>query len=166
MKKYLSQSLLIVLVITNVITLFMYFNKDVQNGYAQGQPTLKVSFLSGRGEHWKLDNYAIVKTDTSIQRGSGMLTYLGNLNEIKDSNYFKYSFYEKRGEKNEKLVLEGLKTSNNGNINLLENLKIGSIEGPIQETDKNQEPVSYYLEIEWVNNEGVSKKEEIPLDLS
>ncbi|KPV56434.1 hypothetical protein QJ48_27585 [Paenibacillus sp. A3] len=166
MKKYLSQSVLIALVITNVITLFMYFNKDVQNGYAQAQSTFKVSFLSGRGEHWELDNYVIVKTNTSIRRGNGKLTYLGNLNEIKDSNYFKYSFYEKRGEKNEKLVLEELKTSNSGNINLLENLKIGSIEGPIEETDKNQEPVSYYLKIEWVDNEGISKKEEIPLELS
>ncbi|MCP3776768.1 hypothetical protein NLX71_26445, partial [Paenibacillus sp. MZ04-78.2] len=102
----------------------------------------------------------------SIWRGNGKLTYLGSLNEIKDSNYFKYSFYEKRGEKNKKLVLEGLKKSNNGNINILENLKVGSIEGPVEEMDKNQGPVRYYLEIEWVNNEGVSKKEEIPLELT
>ncbi|MCP3776582.1 hypothetical protein NLX71_25385 [Paenibacillus sp. MZ04-78.2] len=166
MKKYLGQSVLIALVITNVVTLFMYFNKDVQNGYAQAQPTVKVSLFSGQGEHWKLDNYTIVKTNTSIWRGNGKLTYLGSLNEIKDSNYFKYSFYEKHGEKKEKLVLEGLKKSNNGNIDILENLKVGSIEGPVEEMDKNQGSVRYYLEIEWVNNEGVSKKEEIPLELT
>lgn len=163
MKKYFGQSVLISLIITNVITLFMYFNKDVQNGYAPAQPTFKVSFLNGQGEYWKLDNYVTVKTNTSIRHGNGKLTYMGDPNEIKNSNYLKYSFYEKYGEK-DKLVLEGLKTSDNGSINILENLKTGSIESPIEE--KDQAPQGYYLKIEWVDNEGVSKQEEVPLELS
>lgn len=121
--------------------------------------------LSGEGKFWKVENYNIIKTRTSIFYGEARLTYLGNESEIDHSNYFKYEFrHSDRG------VLRVDSNSYGGTVNILLNAKkLGSIIEPMTNEMKlmtKEDFADSILEIEWNNNKGERIHETIQLDIN
>lgn len=161
------------LVIICGMTLFLWVRNDEVHNYREAitphTGNIQLFSLSGAGEYWEVEDFNLVKTKTSIRRGSGELKYLGDKEEIIDSNFLKYTFYEKHEEKKAISVLQGVKSSDNGNISILDNLKIGIIEGPLSDSEElktKQDIENSYLEIEWADSKGVLKKEIIQLKAS
>ncbi|MED5018897.1 hypothetical protein P9847_16425 [Paenibacillus chibensis] len=123
--------------------------------------------LGGKGSSWQVNDYTIIRTASSIYRGQGSLTYLGDPEEIEHSAYFGYSFFEQTGNGELHPVLANETTSPDGTVSILENVKqLGAIQGQPSswELEETAEELGHsYMEMNWKDSQGILHTENIPL---
>lgn len=140
-----------------------YQHVSQKEAHLESEDILMHLKLSGEGDFWKVENYNIIKTHSSIFFGDARLTYLGNESEIDHSNYFKYEF-----KLSEHGVLRVDSYSFKGTVAILQNAKYlgSSIEPLTQELKKmtTEDFTDSTLELEWNNNKGERVYETIHLD--
>ncbi|MCY9513059.1 hypothetical protein [Paenibacillus apiarius] len=160
--------LAVLLLLTNAGWGIFYAYQQGQQGLYDNKGT-DIYTLSGNGINWRVDNYRIVVTPDNIQRGNASLTYLGNADDVTDSDYFSVHFYEPDPKFGYQTVLSKSASSQGGPVNMLLSVnKVGTITGPYEygETVKTkQDYENTYVEMIWKDNDGKKNKETIQLQL-
>jgi len=156
----------VLLLATSLIFLFLFLKEEKQDI----ESNVEVFILNGEGSYWNVKNYKVIKTKNSIWRGSASLNYLGDKNEIIDSNYFSYEFVEVNESFEPVTVLVEANSATNGEISILGNIeKLGSISGPLSPREKElkkDELEMTYLNVIWTDSKGIEKSERIELDIT
>lgn len=155
-----------IIVITNVLWLYLYWDKDAEVAV---NSDVSLYSLHGTGEIWDVHDYKIIITPNKILRGHASLSYKGDPAELSQSTFFEYKFYENnhRGEK--EVVYANESHSYNGPLSILDNIKdIGSLTGEYSYGELEKDRANYEstsLEITWQDNEGRQHTETIELEL-
>ncbi|MCJ8013269.1 hypothetical protein MUG84_16175 [Paenibacillus sp. KQZ6P-2] len=162
--------LVAVLLVTNGVTLGLLIQSSHSNDkLLESGKAWEAFTLNGMGQNWQVNDYKMIRTASSIYRGNGSLTYLGDPQNIEKSTYFSYTFYEKQAGK-PRPVLSHTESSVNGPVAILENVKhLGSIQGApsdweLEET--SQDLGNSYVEIKWKDNLSKLHMENIPLSVT
>lgn len=159
---YLS---IVLLLATNIIFLFLLLNgKNTKSN-------VEVFTLNGEGIYWTVENHKVIRTKSTIWRGSAGLHFLGNEEDIIDSNYFSYQFVEVKGDSETETVLAGSSNSStNEGVNILGNIdKLGSISGPLSPREKQMTKDDFersYMIVAWTDSKGEEKSERIELNIA
>ncbi|AJS60685.1 hypothetical protein [Paenibacillus sp. IHBB 10380] len=159
--------LITILMLSNAVWSYLYFNKNSDETAANH--TVRLYVLNGTGEKWDVKNYKIIISSDKILRGHAELVYKGSSKEIENSTYFNYTFYESGHDNQKEAVYAKDARSFGGPISILDNNKdVGSITGEYSygETKKDRNNYeSTTLEISWKDNEGEDHLEMIELDI-
>jgi hypothetical protein len=165
MKRLILVLVVGVIIISNAIWGYLYFNKEVETTSNAG---VQVYTLNGTGEIWDVIEYKIIISPSKILRGYGKLVYKGDPNDLENSTYYKYEVNEINTNNNAETVLVGEARSTNGPVSILNNTDIGSITSSYSygELSKGRQTYeSTTFTITWNDNEGNIHSETINLDI-
>lgn len=90
--KKLILVLVAVVIISNAIWSYLYFNKEFETNLNTG---VQVYTLKGTGDTWDVLDYKIIISSSKILRGHGKLVFKGDPSSLVNSSYYKYEVNEK-----------------------------------------------------------------------
>ncbi|MEK3740380.1 MULTISPECIES: hypothetical protein [Paenibacillus] len=163
--KKLILVLVAVVIISNAIWSYLYFNKEFETNLNTG---VQVYTLKGTGDTWDVLDYKIIISSSKILRGHGKLVFKGDPSALVNSSYYKYEVNEKNTNNKDETVLVNEARSTDGPVSILSNTDIGSITGPYSYDELNKNRQNYEnttLSITWNDNEGEIHSETISLDI-
>ncbi|MGG4103235.1 hypothetical protein AAXB25_04835 [Paenibacillus lautus] len=158
--------LLSIIIISNGIWSYMYFNSVVKSSNIEVQ----VYTLNGTGEKWNITDYKIIISPNKILRGHGNLAYKGDPTDIENSTYYKLEFKETNPYGEYETVYANVGSSKGGPVSILADLNdTGSIKSEysydeLQKDRQNYESTT--LTITWNDNEGELHSEIINLSIN
>lgn len=153
--------------VTNFVWGYVFYIGAMNNADS-GQ--VEIYTLEGSSTHWQVSDYQIIVTPEKVERGHAEFVYLGDAQDIVDSDYYSISFYEGTPTGEHEVVYRNSALAIGGNVNIIENVKsVGSILGPNSQAETIKTKNDYansFAEITWNDSAGNEQTEIINLVIS
>ena|GEM_PF-1142560 len=158
-----------ILVVSNIVWALLFYNSQSDRKHAPDEHhPFQIYFLDGRGVTWDITDYKIIIAHDHILRGEATLVYKGNPEEIEDSSYFEYTFYEMDSDGTAQAVYVNETIAIGGTVSILHNLDTGSQTSSYLYDELAKDKQTYestYAEIRWKDSGGKLHTETVQLDI-